>query len=121
MDTGDVIAVSEGVLLAGTWGYVLHAKRSWSGWREKSALSGFVCVSLAIASDLILTVVMHFRGESTFAAVFFMGTMAAGALLGIAGFILGILGKGTPRIAAVVWSCVTLIVIAATVLLMETQ
>jgi len=121
VDSGDIIAISEGLLLAGTWAWVLHVKRSWSGWREKSALWGLLCVSVAILADLILTLVTHFRGESTFTGAFFLATLMAGVLLGIAGFVLGILGKGTPRVASLVWSCVTLLSAAVTVLLMETQ
>jgi hypothetical protein len=121
LDTGDIIAISEGVVLSGTWVWVLRVKRGWSGWREKAALWGFVCASVAILADLILAVVMHFRGESTFAAVLFLATVAAGILLGVAGIVLGILGKGSPRLAGLAWSSVTLISVALTAVLAASQ
>jgi hypothetical protein len=121
MDAGDIVAISEGLLLAGTWALVLRVKRKWSGWREKAALWGFLCASVAIVADLILTVVMHFRGESTFAALLFLATVIAGVLLGFAGFVLGILGRGTPRFASLAWSSVTLLSLAATAVLTVSQ
>jgi hypothetical protein len=108
VDSGDIFAISEGVLLAATWGWSLRTKRDWVGWREKAALFGLVCASAAIVADLILTVVMHYRGESDFAAIFFLVTVATSVLLGLAALVLGIVGKGTPRIAALAWSLVVL-------------
>jgi hypothetical protein len=116
MDAGDIIAISEGVLLAGTWAWVLRVKRVWSGWREKSALAGFVCATIAIAADFVLIVVMHFRGASRFAAILFMLAVVAALLLGTAGIVLGFLGKGTLKIPALVWSCVVLLSVAITVI-----
>jgi|SRR5208282_109230 len=116
MDIGDIVALSEGVLLAATWVWVLRAKRSWSGWREKAALSAFLCATVAVLTDLVLTAVMHFRGESNFAAILFLGTVIAGILLGTAGVVLGFMGKGTPKAASLVWSFVVLVSAAATVL-----
>ena len=115
MGAGDIIAVSEGVLLAGTWAWVLRVKRVWSGWREKSALSGLMCATVAVVADLVLTVVMHFRGDSTFAAILFVAAVVAGLLLGTAGIVLGFLGSGTPKVAALIWSCVVLLSVAITV------
>ena len=115
MDASDIIAISEGVFLAGTWAWVLRVNRVWSGWREKAALSGFLCATISLVCDLILTVVMHFRGESTFAATLFVVAVVAGLLLGTAGIVLGFLGKGTLKIPALVWSCVVLLSVAVTV------
>jgi hypothetical protein len=114
IESGDIIAISEGVLLAGTWAWVLRAKRAWSGWREKSALSGFLCATISVVCDMVLTVVMHFRGDNTFATLFIVAVVA-GLLLGTAGIVLGFLGKGTLKIPALVWSCVVLLSVAITV------
>lgn len=114
MDAGDIVAISEGVLLAGTWVWVLRVKRSWPGWREKSAIWGFICASVAILADLVLTVVMHLRGESAFAGILFLATIVASVLLGLAGIVLGTLGKGTPRLATLAWSLVVLASVAVT-------
>ena len=115
MDAGDIIAISEGVLLAATWAWVLRVKRVWSGWREKSALTGFLCATIAVVADLVLTVVMHYRGDSTFAALLFVVAVVAGLLLGTAGVVLGFLGKGTPKLAALIWSGLNLLSVAITV------
>ena len=48
---------------------------------------GFLCASLAIVADLALTLVVHFLGDSSFAAVFFIVTAAGSVLLGLAGTI----------------------------------
>jgi hypothetical protein len=106
----------EGMLLAATWAWVLRSKRSWSGWRERAALGGFLCATFAIVADLVLAVVMHFRGGSDSAGMLFVGTVAAGMLLGCAGLVLGSMSKGSPKIAGLVWSFVVLLSAAATVL-----
>jgi hypothetical protein len=115
IETGDIIAISEGVLLVGTWAWVLRVKRVWSGWREKAALSGFLCATTSVVCDLVLTVVMHFRGDNPFAAILFVVAVVAGLLLGTGGIVLGFLGKGTLKIPALVWSCVVLLSVAITV------
>jgi len=115
IDIGDIIAISEGVLLVGTWAWVLRVKRVWSGWREKAALAGFLCATVSVVCDLVLTVVMHHRGDGTFAAILFMVAVVAGLLLGTAGIVLGFLGKGTPKVAALVWSSVVLLLVGITV------
>jgi hypothetical protein len=115
IETGDIIAISEGILLAGTWAWVLRVKRAWSGWREKAALAGFLCATLSVVCDLVLTVVMHYRGDGTLAATLFMVAVVAGLLLGTAGVVLGFLGKGTPKVAALTWSGLVLLSVAITV------
>lgn len=115
MDAGDIIAISEGVLLAGTWAWVLRVQRVWPGWREKAAVAGFVCATLSVVCDLVLTVVMHYRGDGTLAATLFMVAVVAGLLLGTAGIVLGFLGKGTAKVAALAWSCLVLLSVAITV------
>ena len=115
MDAGDIIAISESVLLAGTWAWVLRVKRVSSGWRAKAAFAGFLCATISVVCDLVLTVVMHFRGDNPFAATLFVVAVVAGLLLGTAGVVLGFLGKGTLKIPALVWSCVVLLSVAITV------
>ena len=115
IETGDIIAISQAVLLAGTWAWVLRIKHVWPGWREKSALAGFLCATIAVISDLLLIVVLHFRGDSTLASALFVVAVVAGLLLGTAGIVLGFLGKGIPKAAALVWSCLVLISVAITV------
>jgi hypothetical protein len=73
---------------------------------------------MAILLDLILTAVMLFRGESDFAGALFLATMTAGLVLGVAGLVLGTVGRGTPRIASLIWSCVTLLSVTLTAVLL---
>ena len=115
IESGDIVAILEGVLLTGTWAWVLRAKRVWPGWREKSALSGFACATISVVCDLVLTVVMHFRGDNPLAATLFVVAVVAGLLLGTAGIVLAFLGKGALKIPALVWSCVVLLSVAITV------
>ncbi len=115
IESRDIIAISEGVLLAGTWAWVLRVKRVGSGWREKAALSGFLCATISVVCDLVLTVVMHVRGDNPFAATLFVVAVVAGLLLGTAGIVLGFLGKGPLKAPALVWSCVVLLSVAITV------
>jgi hypothetical protein len=115
LDFGDILAISEGAVLVGTWAWVLH-NNGPDG--EKSSLGGLFCASMAILLDLILTAVMLFRGESDFAGALFLATMTAGLVLGVAGLVLGTVGRGTPRIASLIWSCVTLLSVTLTAVLL---
>ena len=115
IETGDIFSISGAVLLAGTWAWVLRVKHPWPGWREKSALAGFLCATIAVISDLLLIVVMHFRGDSTLASALFEVSVVVGLLLGTAGIVLGFLGKGTPKAPALVWSSLVLLSVAITV------
>jgi hypothetical protein len=121
IDAGDIVAICEGALLAGTWVWALRVKRSWSGWREKSALLALLCATVAVLADLGLTIVMHFRGENTFVGMLFLVALVGSLLLGTAGIVFGILGRGSPRIAGLLWSCLTLISVASSVFLAATQ
>ena len=76
---------------------------------------GFVCATISVVCDLVLTVVMHFRGDNPFAATLFVVAVVAGLLLGTAGIVLSFLGKGALKIPALVWSCVVLLSVAITV------
>jgi hypothetical protein len=76
-----------------------------------------LCATAATIAALLLTAVMHYRGGSIFAAQFFIAAVVSGMLLGVAGIVLGgALGRGTPRVAALLWSLVVLASIAYTVL-----
>jgi hypothetical protein len=115
LDTGDIVVFSEGLLMAGTWAWVFRLKKSWTGWREKSALWGLICATLAIALDLALTVVMQVQADSNFAIQFLLVVFIAGIVLAVAGLTLGALGKGTPKLAALLWSLEILIATGVTV------
>ncbi|HEY6372014.1 MAG TPA: hypothetical protein VIX37_15670 [Candidatus Sulfotelmatobacter sp.] len=58
---------------------------------------------------------MHYRGDGSFAPALLVIAVVAGLLLGTAGIVLGFLGKGTPKIAALVWSSLVLLSVAITV------
>jgi hypothetical protein len=48
-------------------------------------VTGISVRKLGDLADLILTIVMHFKGNSNFAGIFFLATIIAGILLGLAG------------------------------------
>ena len=117
MDTGDYVALAEAVGLAGTWLWVLRRNVERQEIRRKLALYAFGAASLSIILDLILTVILHFHQnpDDDIAARAWLILFPSGALTALIGLVLGLIGKGTPRIAAVVWSLVMLISVAITV------
>jgi hypothetical protein len=115
VDAGDFIAVAEAFLLAGTWAWALRRKRVWVGWREKSALSALICATVAALADSMLILVLHSHSNSTSTGITFVIALVASLLLGMAGLVLGMLGKGIPRMAGTIWSAVTLLSVAVSV------
>lgn len=117
MDFRDGIAIAECAALAGSWIW-LHAKKlSYSGWRRKASLAALGCVSLALLLDLINTTILLLIGvERVVHWVSFgrFGSLSRGlfAVIGIMAclsLVLGLLGKGSPRILALTWFCFLLI------------
>gem|GEM_PF-2622291 len=116
MNKGDVVALLEAIALMGTWYWVLRRPITFDGRRRKFAIFGLGFASLAVISDLILTVVMHFHQnpDDIFAAKAFLAGFLVSIPSALAGLICGIVGKGTPRIAAIIWSTLMLALATAT-------
>jgi ankyrin repeat protein len=113
MDFRDGIAIVECVALAGSWIWLRAKKLSYSGWRRKASLAALGCVSLALFLDLINTTILRLIGiERVVHWVSFgrFGSLSRGlfAVIGIMAclsLVLGLLGKGSPRILALAWFC----------------
>jgi hypothetical protein len=121
IDFREGIAIVECVALAASWIWLRTKKLLYSGWRRKASLAALGCVSLALFLDLINTAILRLIGverlvhwvsfgrfgnlsRGLFAAI---GTMACLSL------VLGLLGKGSPRILAVTWFCLLFILNAS--------
>ena len=117
MDFRDGIAIVECVALAGSWIWLRAKKLSYSGWRRKASLAALGFVSLALLLDLINTTILRLIGiERVVHWVSFgrFGSLSRGlfAVIGIMAclsLVLGLLGKGSPRILALGWFCFLLI------------
>jgi ankyrin repeat protein len=117
MDVLDGIAIVECVGLVSSWIWLRSKRLSYSGWRRKASLAALGSVSLALFLDSIDTIilrliglerVMHWIGFGRFGSAsrglfVVTGTMACLSLF------LGVLGRGSPRILALVWFCFLLI------------
>ena len=123
MDTGDAITFLETVALAGTWYWALRRPISFDGNRRKLAVLGLGFASLAVLLDLTLTIIMHFHSnpDDVFAAKVFLVVFMLVTLSALAGLICGIVGKGTPRVAAIIWSTLMLAFSAVTLLQLVMQ
>lgn len=110
MDFGDYVAVTEGVALAGTWFWVLRRNIERNEKRRKLAMYALASASLSVVLDLILTVILHWRQnpDDAIAGKAYLLLFPLSALTALIGLVLGLIAKGTPRIAAVLWSLVML-------------
>ena len=123
MDVLRIIALSEGaagVLIAWTWYRLPPGGNFRADWRNRASLVALVLASMALAIQLALVLVTWFRpleridsaslqgGWNSFVAYLWLGSFLATGVLALCGVVLAILGKGTPRIAAGVWSFVVL-------------
>jgi hypothetical protein len=123
MDVLKALAVLEGVsaaLIAGTWYWVLRQGSSHENWRTKASFAALVLASVSVAVQFVLAMVTQFHplealdsaslkgGWNAFAAHLWLWSFFATGVLSFAGLALAILGKGTARIPAGLWSCVVL-------------
>jgi hypothetical protein len=84
--------------------------------REKLAIYAFGAASLSVVLDLILTVILHFHQnpDDALAGKAYLLLFPSGALAALIGLVLGLIAKGTPRMAAVLWSLLMLGSVAVT-------
>ena len=119
-----MMAGSEGVLaifIGGTWWWVLRQENAQVGWRRTASWVGLALPTAALIIELWLAaVVAHYRslealdtaslrgGWSAFGGRFWLWSFFATGLFSFCGLLLAIIGKGTPRVAAAVWSSIVL-------------
>lgn len=123
MDVLRILAVSEGasaVLIAGTWYWVLRQGSSYENWRTKASFAALILASIAVVVQLVLAIVTQFRplealdsaslrgGGNALAAHLWLWSFFATGLLSFGGLALAVLGKGSARFPAGVWSFVVL-------------
>jgi hypothetical protein len=113
MNVRDAISIAEGVALASSWIWLGRRQLSFSGWRSKASVASLGCVSLAVLLDLIRTSALQFVGLERVTSWVGLerlvsltwGLFATMATLACLSLILAVLGKGSPRILALVWFC----------------
>jgi hypothetical protein len=110
MDVGDAVGLVEAGLISVTWALVLRRKPDFQGWRRKLAVSALACPTVAVALDLAVTAIMHFHSPDSFVAQLWAYAVMGTLVLGVCGLALAIFGRGSPRIAAIVWSSWALVV-----------
>ena len=123
MDVPKLLAVSEGtsvVLIVGTWYWVSRQGNVYANWRNKASFVALMLASVAVAVQFALAIFTQFRsldaldtaslkgGGNAVVAHLWLWSFVAVGLLSFAGLALAILGKGSPRLPAGVWSCIVL-------------
>jgi len=96
------VSIAAALLLAWNWRWLMAKPPGQANWRHKAAMTGLAFATTAAALFLIAALIRHSPGmrmaEVEFRTLEFMGG------LGIAGIVSALLGAGTPRIFAAVWS-----------------
>jgi hypothetical protein len=111
-----IIAISEvvlGAFMTATWWLVLSRHEVYVGWRRRASLFGLALPAVALAIEIAVSTTAHFYPlreldeagglQAVVALVLGIALIVVG-LLSLAGLVSALLGKGNPRIAAVVWS-----------------
>jgi hypothetical protein len=120
-----VIAAGEGALaifMARTWWWVLRRHDAYDGWRRKASVAGLALPTLALVMEVVLAAAIahHGLGEmdeatmhgwwgSRVADILFISCFFGAGLLPPSGLILAVAGRGNPRFAAFVWSCLVFV------------
>jgi hypothetical protein len=123
MDVLRILAVSEGAsaaLIAATWYWVLRQGTADENWRTKASFAALILASIAVVVQLVLAMVTQFRpleeldsaslrgGGYALGAHLWLWSFFATGLLSFGGLVLAILGKGSARVPAGMWSFVVL-------------
>lgn len=124
METFGIMTMFEGgliLLMAGTWWRVLRRHEPYVGWRRVASLAGLALPTLALLIELGLTAdVAHYGsleasdaasvrgGWAALEARLWLWSFFAVGLLSLSGLILAIVAKGSPRLAAALWSFMVL-------------
>ena len=117
MALGDGVAVVEGVALVGCWIWVQSKRLPFGDWRRRSALISFICASVAVVFDLVLTGIMHWVAPGDVRANVYLGLFGAAILMTFLCLVVGLLGRGSPRIVALIWCFVLVCKIALTIMI----
>jgi hypothetical protein len=106
MNGEDEIIILMSVLVIGTWIRLRPDRGTYPDWRAKAGLSALICSSTSAGIDLILRGLKHF--SSVNAPEVYFRALEAMTLLALLGVLLGLFGKGRPRLAGLGLSSVML-------------
>jgi hypothetical protein len=106
------------IFMAATWGWALQRCGTTVGWRQRAVWVGLILSTVALAGDTLLSAIIYLRSLSPPEAANLRGvwTLLTGPLA-VSGLILSVVGKGTGRIAAAIWSGVLMGIFLGTLLL----
>lgn len=124
MNPFGVLVVPEIILCAlmgATWWWVLRQPTVSVGWRHIASVAGLVLPTLTLFLELLLAaIVAHYGslhglddaaahgGWSSVIGHLSLGLSFAAGLLPLCGLVLAMIGKGSPRVLAAIWSCAAL-------------
>jgi len=108
-------------LMAATWWYVARRENLDRGWRHTASKAGLILPTVALALELLLAAIVAYYGSlqnldeaaqhgraGALVAWSSLGLSIATGLLPVVGLVLGVIGKGGPRVVGIIWSCVVL-------------
>jgi len=107
MNFADEIIILIAVLVGGTWIRLRPDRAGYADWRAKASFGALLCGSAAAGIALLLRGLRHFAPNTT---DLHFRALEAMTLLALLGILLGLMGKGSPRLAGLFWSSVMLAV-----------
>lgn len=98
----DWIAVALVCVLVGLWVRYFRMENKWTAphWRRACAVLAFSFATVSTSLDVFETFYIHVNGVFAFYDPFWLALIRTGGLAALLGLILGLLGKGKPRVAA---------------------
>ena len=111
LHTADWIAVAFVAILLGVLARYFWTENKWTPpyWRRGCAVLGFSFATVSTSLDVGETFYTHVNGSFNFYDPFWLALIRTGSLTALLGLILGLLGKGRPRVAAATMSALMLL------------
>ena len=113
MDFHNWISIFEIAALTGSWVWLRTRRLQYQDWRRKASLAALGCVSLTVLLDLMNSSALHLILTDQFSRGIGLALLAAIRPVAWAtvttaclALVLGLAGRGTPRIVALAWVCV---------------
>ena len=113
MDFHNWISIVEIAALIGSWIWLRTRRLQYSGWRRKASVAALGCVSFTVLLDVMNSGVLHLiltdrvsRGVGLTLLAAVVPVVWATVTTACLALVLGLAGRGTPRILALAWVCV---------------
>jgi hypothetical protein len=113
MDFHNWISIVEIAALTGSWVWLRTRRLQYPDWRRKASLAALGCVSLTVLLDVMNSGVLHLiltdrvsRGIGLALLAAIRPLVWATVTTACLALVLGLAGRGTPRILALAWVCV---------------